>query len=222
MDEITSLFDLNETIARDIFTGKSHPWEALPEITAFILALAERLPEDYERIGDDIWAGKGARIAPSASITGPAILGRGCEIRHCAFIRGSVILGDGAIVGNSTELKNAILFNGVQVPHFNYVGDSILGHKAHLGAGVILSNVRSDGAAVRTKLPDGATVTTGLRKFGAMVGDHAEVGCNSVINPGTVLGRGCTVYPLTMARGYVPAGTILKNTGELVERKPKP
>lgn len=218
--DIKSLFDLEQTIAADIFHNKAYPWEALPDIGSFILALAKRLPADYEQVSENVWVGRGTEIAPSAAINGPAIIGRGCEIRHCAYIRGNAIIGDGSVVGNSTEIKNAILFNTVQVPHFNYVGDSILGYKAHLGAGVICSNVKSDKKTVAVRLPDGSVLDTKLRKFGAMVGNRVEVGCNCVLNPGTVIGADSIVYPLTMVRGLIPSNHILKNNGEIVEKKP--
>jgi UDP-N-acetylglucosamine diphosphorylase / glucose-1-phosphate thymidylyltransferase / UDP-N-acetylgalactosamine diphosphorylase / glucosamine-1-phosphate N-acetyltransferase / galactosamine-1-phosphate N-acetyltransferase len=217
--DAADLFDMDQTIAAELFSGRQYPWEVLPDIAGFILTLQYRLPDGYEQIGDLVWAGKGTKIAASTEIKGPALIGFNCEIRHCAYIRGSVIIGDGCVVGNSTELKNAILFNSVQVPHFNYVGDSVLGYKAHLGAGSIVSNVKSDKGTVTVKLPDGSVVDTKLKKFGAMVGHHVEVGCNSVLNPGTVIGQGSVVYPVTMARGYIPPNHILKNNGELVEKK---
>lgn len=215
-----ALFDLTQTQAAGIFKGRTYPWEVLPDICAYILELAGKLAGDYEQIAERVWVGKGATIAATASVNGPAIIGPNCEIRHCAYIRGSVIIGSGAVVGNSTEVKNAIVFNGVQIPHFNYVGDSVLGYRAHLGAGTIISNVKSDKRTVTVRLPDGTVLDTGLKKFGALVGNHVEVGCNSVLNPGTIIGEGSNVYPLTMARGYIPPNHILKNNGELTEKRP--
>jgi len=212
------LFDLDKTLAQELFEGRQAVWEVLPLIHDFLLELGKRLHSDYQQISENVWVGKGTTIAPTASINGPAIIGCNCEIRQCAYIRGNVLVGNGAVIGNSTEIKNAILFDGVQVPHFNYVGDSILGYKAHLGAGCIISNVKSSKGNVAVMLPDGEVIGSGLRKFGAMVGDHVEAGCNSVINPGTIIGRGTIIYPLTMARGYLPANHILKNNGTLVEK----
>ncbi len=215
---LEELLTLSELDAQAIFDGVKNPWEVLTKMESFILAYAKTLPDDYEKIGEDIWVGKGTTIEKSALIKGPAIIGYNCEIRHSAYIRGNVIIGNDAVVGNSTELKNCILFNRVQVPHFNYVSDSILGFKAHLGAGVITSNLKSDGSLVTVKY-DSKNIETGLRKFGAIIGDHAEVGCNSVLNPGTILGKNSIVYPLCSVRGYVPENCILKNNGEMVERK---
>lgn len=214
---IEKLFDLNQTIARSIFSGKSYPWEVLMDIGEYILELGKSLGEDYERVAEDIWLGHDTEIEKSAVIKGPAIIGRRCEIRHAAFIRGSAIIGDRSVVGNSTEIKNSILFNEVQVPHFNYVGDSILGYKAHLGAGVILSNVKSDKKNIKIKIGEKLFIESGLRKFGAMVGDYVEVGCNSVLNPGTIIGRNSRVYPLTPVRGVIPEKCIVKDTGEIVK-----
>lgn len=213
------LFDLSQTLCGEIFRDRPYPWDVLPHIAEFLKLLAGRLPDGYEQIGEFVWVGRGTSIASSASITGPAIIGFGCDIRQSAFIRENVIIGDNAVVGNSTEVKNAILFNSVQVPHFNYVGDSVLGYKAHLGAGAIISNVKSDKKNVTVRLADGTAIDTKLRKFGALVGNRAEVGCNSVLNPGTILGEDSVVYPLTMARGYIPANHILKNSGEMVGKK---
>ena len=190
---IEDLYDLKETIAVDIFDGLKFPWEVLPKIKDFIIKLGETLPEDrYERKGENIWIAKSAKVFPSAYIAGPCIIDEDAEVRHCAFIRGSAIVGKGCVVGNSTELKNVILFNKVQVPHYNYVGDSILGFKAHMGAGSITSNVKSDKTLVVVK-SDGEIIETGLKKFGAMLGDNVEVGCNSVLNPGTVIGRSTNI-----------------------------
>lgn len=213
---IKNLFDLDKTIAKDLFEGAVYPWEVLPKIKEFIVKLGNTLaPEIYEKRGEDIWVAKSAKVAPSAYLGGPLIICENAEIRHCAFIRGSAIVGAGAVVGNSTELKNAVLFDGVQVPHYNYVGDSILGYKAHTGAGAITSNLKSDKKLV-TVMCDGEKVETGVKKFGAMLGDFADIGCNSVLNPGTVVGRGTRVYPLSMVRGYVPEYSIYKNRNEVV------
>ena len=215
---IKSLLDLRETIASDIFTGCTYPWEVLCKIKDEIKKIGAGLPEEeYDKIGEDVWIAKSAKVAPTASINGPTIIGKDAEIRHCAFIRGSVIIGEGAVVGNSTELKNVILFNKVQVPHYNYVGDSILGYKAHMGAGSITSNVKSDKSLV-TVHAGGLKLETGLKKFGAILGDYVEVGCNSVLNPGTVIGKNANVYPLSMVRGYVAEASIYKRAGEVVEK----
>lgn len=215
---IEHLLDMEQTIAKELFDGKTYPWEVLPEIKAFILELGPTLdPAEYDLIGENIWAAKSAVIAPTACINGPAIIGKEAEVRHCAFIRGNAIVGEGAVVGNSTELKNCVLFNKVQVPHYNYVGDSILGYKAHMGAGSICSNVKSDKKLVVVK-GDTESIETGIKKFGAMLGDHVEVGCGSVLNPGTVIGRETNIYPLSSVRGCVPAGSIYK-TGSIVVTK---
>ena len=216
--KISNLYNLEETIAGKLFEGAEYPWELLPKISSFILELGKSLPEDrYEQIQENVWAAKSAKIASSACINGPAIIDEEAEIRHCAFIRGNAIVGKGAVVGNSTELKNVILFNKVQVPHYNYVGDSILGFKSHMGAGSITSNVKSDKTLVVVK--DGEEkIETGLKKFGAMLGDNVEVGCNSVLNPGTVIGRNTNVYPTSMVRGCIPAGSIYKKRGEIAEK----
>lgn len=212
-------YSLQETIAAELFEGLTYPWEALPNIGAFIKKLGPTLPaEDYEQVGEDVWIARSATVAPTAYIHGPAIIGKEAEIRHCAFIRGNAIVGENAVVGNSTELKNVVLFNRVQVPHYNYVGDSILGYRAHMGAGSITSNVKSDKTLVVVK--DGEEqIATGLKKFGAMLGDHVEVGCNSVLNPGTVIGRNTNVYPLSMVRGVIPADSIYKKQGEVVTKE---
>lgn len=215
---IQELYTMEETIAKDIFEGKTYPWEVLPEIKEFIMRLGRTLSEEeYEKIGGDIWIARDACVAPTAFIHGPAIIGKGAEIRHCAFIRGSAIIGEGAVVGNSTELKNVILFNKVQVPHYNYVGDSILGYRAHMGAGAVTSNVKADKTLVAVKGSDGK-IETGLKKFGAMLGDYVEVGCNSVLNPGTVIGKNSNIYPLLSVRGVIPPQHILK-TGGVLTRK---
>lgn len=223
MENITieNLFDLTETIASELFTEAEYPWEVLPRIHDFILELGERLPEeDYEKRGEDIWVAKSAKVAPTACLNGPLIVDEDAEIRHCAFVRGNAIVGKGAVVGNSTELKNVVLFNKVQVPHYNYVGDSILGFKSHMGAGSITSNVKSDKTLVVVKNGE-EKIETGLKKMGAMLGDHVEVGCNSVLNPGTVIGRNSNVYPTSCVRGVIPAGHIFKSPGQVVEKAEK-
>lgn len=214
--EIKDLFNLDETIARDLFDGVTYPWEVLPKIGEFIVKLGETLPlDEYDKRGDNVWIAKDAKVFESAYINGPCIIGKGAEVRHCAFIRGNAIVGEGAVVGNSTELKNVVLFNKVQVPHYNYVGDSILGFKAHMGAGSITSNVKSDKKLVVIK--DGKdTIETGLKKVGAFLGDNVEVGCGSVLNPGAVIGRESNIYPLSSVRGVVAGGSIYKNKGEVV------
>lgn len=217
--KIKQLYTLEETIARELFEGAEYPWEVLPKIGSFILKLGASLPEDeYEKRGENIWIAKSASVAPTAYINGPAIIGKDAEIRHCAFIRGNAIVGEGAVVGNSTELKNVVLFNKVQVPHYNYVGDSILGYKSHMGAGSITSNVKSDKKLVVVKTPEGE-IETGMKKFGAMVGDEVEVGCGSVLNPGTVVGSHTNIYPLSSVRGYVPGNSIYKKQGEVAEKR---
>ncbi|MCM1123676.1 MAG: UDP-N-acetylglucosamine pyrophosphorylase [Eubacterium sp.] len=216
--KISELYTLEETIAKDIFEGATYPWEVLSKISEFIVALGNTLPEElYEKKGDNVWIAKSAKIYPSACINGPAIIDEEAEVRHCAFIRGNAIVGKGAVVGNSTELKNVILFNKVQVPHYNYVGDSILGYKAHMGAGSITSNVKSDKTLVVVKAGE-EKFGTGLKKFGAMLGDNVEVGCNSVLNPGTVIGKETNVYPTSMVRGYIPAHSIYKKQGEIADK----
>ena len=216
--KIINLYNLNETIAAPLFEGLTYPWEALPKIKAFIIQLGNTLPADkFNKIGEDVWIAKSAKVAPTAYINGPAIVDEEAEIRHCAFIRGSAIVGKGAVVGNSTELKNVILFNKVQVPHYNYVGDSVLGFKSHMGAGSITSNVKSDKTLVVVKNGE-EKIETGLKKMGAMLGDHVEVGCNSVLNPGTVIGRNSNVYPTSCVRGVIPAGHIFKRPGDVVKK----
>ena len=219
MKELTvkELYTLEETIAKEIFDGVTYPWEVLPKIGEFILRLGAALPEEeYDKVGEDVWIAKSAEVFESAYIHGPAIIGKNAQVRQCAFIRGNAIVGEGAVVGNSTELKNVILFNKVQVPHYNYVGDSILGFKAHMGAGSITSNVKSDKKLVVVKTPKG-NIETGIKKFGAMLGDEVEVGCGTVLNPGSVVGSNTNIYPLSCVRGYVPAGSIYKRQGEVVE-----
>lgn len=216
---IAENYNLNETIAADLFAGLTYPWEALPKIGAFIIELGKSLPADeYEEIKENVWAAKSATIYPTAFINGPAIIGKNAEVRHCAFIRGNAIVGENAVVGNSTELKNVVLFNRVQVPHYNYVGDSILGYKAHMGAGSITSNVKSDKTLVVVKGGD-KPIETGFKKFGAMLGDEVEVGCNSVLNPGTVIGHNSNVYPVSCVRGFVPANSIFKKQDDIVTKE---
>lgn len=218
MYTINDLFDLNETIAAELFAGKTYPWEVLEDIGSFILKLGSTLSsEEYERRGDNIWIAKDADVAPTACINGPCIIGRKAEVRHCAFIRGNAIVGGGAVVGNSTELKNVVLFNKVQVPHYNYVGDSVLGYKSHMGAGSITSNVKSDKMPVVIKSKE-ESVETGRKKVGAFLGDNVEVGCGSVLNPGTVIGRNSNIYPLSSVRGVVPANSIFKAQGNVAEK----
>lgn len=216
--KIANMYTLSETIAEELLSSVTYPWEVLPKIGEFIKKLGPTLSEEeYEYRGDDVWVAKDAVVFPSAYIHGPAIIGKGAEVRHCAFIRGNAIVGEGAVVGNSTELKNAVLFNRVQVPHYNYVGDSVLGFKSHMGAGSICSNVKSDKKLVVVKDGD-EKIETGIKKFGAMLGDHVEVGCGSVLNPGTVIGRNTNIYPLSPVRGCVPADSIYKNAAEIIRK----
>lgn len=215
---IENMLDLNETIAYELFEGKTYPWEVLPEIGDFIIKLGEQLPKDkFTEISEHIWVADSAVVAPTACLNAPLIIDEDAEIRHCAFIRGKAIVGKGAVVGNSTELKNVVLFNKVQVPHYNYVGDSVLGFKAHMGAGSITSNVKSDKKPVVIH-GDGCELETGLKKFGAMLGDCVEVGCNSVLNPGTIIGRESNVYPTSSVRGVVPCKSIYKAKGNIVKK----
>ena len=216
---ISDLLDTSKTIAADIFENRVNAWEVLPDIASFIRKIGPSLdPELYEKRGEDVWISKTANVFASAYIAGPCIVDHLAEIRHCAFIRGSAIIGKNAVVGNSTELKNVILFDGVQVPHYNYVGDSVLGYKAHMGAGAITSNVKSDRSLTKVNLGS-EYIETGLKKFGAIIGDYSEIGCNSVLNPATIIGRNCIVYPLSMVRGYVPASSIYKSLEEVVTRR---
>ena len=216
---VSELYDLSQTLAAELLEGITYPWEALPKIHDFIISLGEKLPKEiFEERGEHIWIAKSAKVAPTACLNGPLIVDEEAEIRHCAFVRGSAIVGKGAVVGNSTELKNVILFNKVQVPHYNYVGDSILGFKAHMGAGSITSNVKSDKTLVVVK-GVGISVETGLKKMGAMLGDYVEVGCNSVLNPGTVVGRNTNIYPTSMVRGVIPADSIYKKASEIAEKR---
>lgn len=215
---IKDLFTLDETIAKELFKGVTFPWEILPKISEFIIQLGQTLPEEeYEKRDENIWIAKTAHVFDSAYIDGPAIIGKGAEVRHCAFIRGNAIVGEDAVVGNSTELKNVILFNKVQVPHYNYVGDSILGYKSHMGAGSITSNVKSDKTLVTISYKE-ERIETGLKKVGAILGDYVEVGCGSVLNPGTIIGKNTNIYPLSMVRGMVEKNSIYKNMGEIVTK----
>lgn len=218
MLKIDDLLDLEHTIAAPLFAGKTYPWEVLEDISAFILKVGETLSEeDFVHPMPDIWIARDALVAPSAFIQGPCIIDRGAEIRHCALIRGSALIGKNCVVGNSTEVKNAILFDGVQVPHYNYVGDSVLGYKAHMGAGAVTSNVKSDRTLVTIKTED-ETIQTGRKKFGAILGDHAEIGCNAVLNPGSIIGRCSNVYPLSNVRGVVAGSCIYKGVGNVVDK----
>ena len=216
--KIANLYNLEETIAKDLLKEATYPWEVLPKISEFIIKAGNLLDKDkYEKIGENVWIAKNAKVAKTAYINGPAIIGENAEIRHCAFIRGNAIVGNGAVVGNSTELKNVILFNKVQVPHYNYVGDSILGYKSHMGAGSITSNVKSDKKLVIVK--NGIEkIETGLKKFGAMIGDKVEVGCGSILNPGTVVGKNTNIYPLSSVRGVIKENSIYKNQNEIVKK----
>ena len=214
----SAFFDMSHTVAAEYLQRFEFPWEALAGIKEFIIELGARLPKDeFYSPSENVWISKGAKVAPSASINPPCIICEGAEVRHCAFIRGSALIGDNCVVGNSTELKNAILFDNVQVPHFNYVGDSILGYKTHLGAGAVTSNVKSNKSLVAVK---GEThIQTELKKFGAMVGDFVEVGCNSVLNPGTIIGRNSNIYPASCVRGVVAENSIWKTGGVIVKKE---
>lgn len=216
---ISELFSLDKTIATALFAGHTYPWEVLPEIGDFISALGKTLdPERFDKAGDDVWIAKSATVFSSAYIKGPCIIDEEAEVRHCAFIRGNAIIGKGAVVGNSTEVKNAVIFDRVQVPHYNYVGDSVLGYRAHMGAGAVTSNVKSDKTTVKVT-GDGERWDTGLKKFGAMLGDCVEVGCGSVLNPGTVIGKNSNIYPLSSVRGTVPSDSIYKKAGEIAQKR---
>ena len=218
MYKISDLLDLEHTIAAELFEGKDYPWEVLPEIKGFILKLGATLPEsEFDHPADDVWIAKDAKVFPSAYIGGPCIIDHEAEVRHCAFIRGSAIVGKGCVVGNSVELKNVVLFDKVQVPHYNYVGDSVLGYRAHMGAGAVTSNVKSDKSLVTVRTDD-RVIATNLRKFGAMLGDYAEIGCNSVLCPGAVIGRGTTVYPTSCVRGFVPEHCVYKGPDRVVAK----
>ena len=217
--ETGSLLDLERTIAAKLFEDAEYPWQILAGLGDFILALGPTLPEEeYEHFAGDVWIARDAKVLNFVTINGPCIIDRGAEVRQCAFIRGNAIVGKNAVVGNSTELKNALLFDGVQVPHYNYVGDSVLGYKAHMGAGSVTSNVKNDKTPVVVK-NGGEHIETGRKKFGAILGDYAEIGCNSVLNPGTVIGRNTSVYPLSSVRGCVPEGSIYKSAGDIVPKK---
>ena len=217
--KIDELLTLSHTLAAPLFEGKRYPWEILSELKEFIRKLGATLsPEEYDEVSPEVWVHKTAKVAPTALIQGPTVIGAGTEVRHCAFIRGSALVGEGCVVGNSTEIKNAVIFDNVQIPHYNYVGDSILGFRSHMGAGVVASNFRSDKGNVNVH--DGnETIETGLRKLGAILGDGSDVGCNSVLCPGSVVGRDCIVYPLSRVRGYLPERSIFKGDGVVVPRK---
>ena len=216
MNSIQNLYDLNHTLAASYLAGFTYPWEALKGIKEYIISLGSTLGEEYNEVSEHVWVHNTAKVAPTAHLGAPCIIGADTEVRHCAFIRSSALVGDGCVVGNSVELKNVILFDKVQVPHYNYVGDSILGYKAHMGAGSITSNVKSDKSLV---VIHGETeIATGIKKVGAMLGDHVEVGCNSVLNPGTVVGRNSSIYPLSCVRGTIPANSIYKTGGVIVSK----
>lgn len=217
MIKTMELYDMSHTLSGEYLKKFEYPWQALSGIKALILELGSELGDDYAQVAPDVWVHKTATVAPTAYLGGPCIIGAGTEVRHCAFIRGSALVGENCVVGNSVELKNVILFDNVQVPHYNYVGDSILGYKSHMGAGSLTSNVKSDKTLVVVKDGD-EKYETGLKKFGAMVGDFVEVGCNSVLNPGTVVGRGSNIYPLSCVRGVVPADSIFKSAGKIVKK----
>ena len=215
----TELYDLSKTLADPLLEKSEYPYEILPEIKNFVLSLGKTLSKDkFDEVSENVWIAKSAKVFPSAYIAAPCIIDENAEIRHCAFIRGSVIIGKNCVVGNSTEVKNSIIFDDVQIPHYNYVGDSVLGYKSHLGAGAITSNVKSDKTLVTIKCDD-KKIETGLKKFGAMVGDFTEVGCGSVLCPGTVLGKNCTVYPLSSVRGYIKENSIFKSQKDIVTKK---
>ena len=218
MCKIEDLYDLSHTAAAEYLKGFTYPWEALKGIKDLILSLGENLSkEEYTEVSPTVWVHNTAKVAPTAYLGAPCIIGANTEVRHCAFIRGSALVGEGCVVGNSTELKNVILFDSVQVPHYNYVGDSILGYKSHMGAGSITSNVKSDKSLVVINGPE--KIPTGIKKVCALLGDFVEVGCNSVLNPGTVVGRNSNVYPLSCVRGVVPANSIYKTGGVVVPKK---
>ena len=214
---VNDLYDLSHSAAGDYLKGFTYPWEALSGIKQLILSLGQHLGDDYEQVKPQVWVHKTATVAPTAFLGAPCIIGAGTEVRHCAFVRGSALVGENCVVGNSVELKNVILFDNVQVPHYNYVGDSILGYKSHMGAGSLTSNVKSDKTLVVVKNGD-EKIETGLKKFGAMLGDFVEVGCNSVLNPGTVIGRHTNIYPTSCVRGMVPENSIWKTGGIVVQK----
>ena len=215
---VNDLYDLSHSAAGDYLKGFTYPWEALSGIKQLILSLGQHLGDDYEQVKPQVWVHKTATVAPTAFLGAPCIIGAGTEVRHCAFVRGSALVGENCVVGNSVELKNVILFDNVQVPHYNYVGDSILGYKSHMGAGSLTSTVKSDKTLVVVK-SGSEEMPTGLKKFGAMLGDHVEVGCNSVLNPGTVIGPNTNIYPTSCVRGVVPPGSIWKTGGVVVPKK---
>jgi len=216
--DFKDFFDMTKTDFGDIFDGVENPYDILPLIGDYVLKKGPELGEGYTQIKENVWVGEGTKIAENASITGPVIIGKNCEIRHNAFIRGKAVIGNNSVIGNSTEVKNSFLFDNVQAPHFNYVGDAVMGFKSHIGAGVILSNVRSIPGNVNIRI-DGELINTGLRKFSAILGDHVEVGCNSVLNPGTIVGRESVIYPLSSARGVIPEKHILKNDGRKFKKR---
>lgn len=219
MYKINELYDLTKTLAGNYLSEFEYPWEALSGIKELIITLGKKLPcEEYNEISENVWVHKSVKIFPTAYIGAPCIIGKNTEVRQCAFIRSAALIGENCVIGNSTEVKNAIIFDNVQVPHFNYVGDSILGFRSHLGAGAVTSNVKSDKSLVKVKTTDGY-IETGLKKFGAMVGDNVEVGCNSVLNPGAVIGRNSNIYPLSSVRGSVPENSIFKNQNNIVTKE---
>lgn len=216
---IKELYSLDKTVAADLFEGHTYPWEVLPLLKEYIITLGNSLdPMKFDKKGDNIWIAKSAKVFESAYIAGPCIIDEDAEIRHCAFIRGSVIVGKGSVVGNSTEVKNSLIFDSVQVPHYNYVGDSVLGYKSHMGAGSITSNVKSDKTLVKVTV-NGERIETGMKKFGAMLGDFVEVGCGSVLNPGTIIGKNSNIYPLSSVRGSVAPNSIYKKAGEVAKKR---
>lgn len=218
MLKTSDLFDFSHSLAGEWLSGFEYPWQALKGIKEFILAIGPQLGEDYCETAPQVWVHKTAEVAPTAFLGAPCIIGANTEVRHCAFVRGSALVGENCVVGNSVELKNCILFDNVQTPHYNYVGDSILGYRSHMGAGSVTSNVKSDKTLVVVRSGE-ERMETGLKKFGAMLGDFVEVGCNSVLNPGTIIGRSSNIYPTSCVRGVVPAGCIHKNNGEIVEKR---
>lgn len=218
--KIRNLYNLNETIAKELLEEYEFPWECISKIRNFILELGNKLDlTKFEKVGEDIWIAKSAKVDSSALIIGPTIIDENAEIRHSVYIRGSVIVGKKSVVGNSTELKNCILFNDTQVPHFNYIGDSILGYKSHMGAGSITSNIKSDKTNINIRLNNNEKIETGLRKLGSMLGDYSEIGCNVVLNPGTIIGRNTNIYPLSSVRGVIPENHIFKNKDNIISKK---
>ncbi|MBE7021180.1 MAG: UDP-N-acetylglucosamine pyrophosphorylase [Ruminococcaceae bacterium] len=215
--KIKDLYNLENTLAKELFADREYPWEILGKIKAFIINSGKDLGNSYEQKGENIWIEKSASVSPTACLNGPLIIDKGAEIRHCAYIRGSVIVGKGAVVGNSCELKNCILFDKVQVPHYNYIGDSVIGYMSHFGAGALTSNVKSDKSLVTVK-GKGINIPTGLKKLGAMVGDNVEIGCHAVLCPGTVIGKNTNIYPLSMVRGVIEKNSIYKRENEIVEK----